>query len=128
MSLANNCLSCGANLGRGATKCRCGWRASEIQSGARLDCFNAPHCTKPGAIYTNRYSGNRNLWQNFCISCEHKEHQKKSQEFCDSMGLDTTQKKIAFCRAMAKKMDFSIRFDPLPGERVPGQDDEELAA
>jgi hypothetical protein len=128
MSLANSCLSCGAPLGRGASKCRCGWKAAEIQVGGRLDCFNAPYCTKPGAIYTDRYSGTKGVWQNFCVGCEHKEHQKKSQKWCEEMGLITTRQKIDFCRAMAKKMFRGVQFGDMRSEREAGQDDEEIAA
>ena len=110
MSLANSCLSCGATLGRGATKCRCGWKATEVSVGARLDCFNAPRCTRPGAIYTDRYSGTKGVWQNLCIHCEQIEHQKQSQEFCERMGLITTQQKIDFCRMMAKRMFRGVNF------------------
>lgn len=111
MSLANTCLSCGAPLGRGATKCRCGWKATEISVGARMDCFNAPNCTRPAAIYTDRYSGTKGLFQNFCIQCEQEEHHKKAEEFCERMGLVTTQQKIDFCRQMAKRMFPGVRFD-----------------
>jgi hypothetical protein len=125
MSLVNNCLSCGAILGRGATKCRCGWTATTSDAGVHLDCFNAPHCTKRALIRTDKYSGTKGRFQDFCLACEFAEHRKKSEKFCMDNGLISTQQKVDFCRAMAKKMFPGVTFCR---QREPGDDDEQLAA
>ena len=75
-----------------------------------MDCFNAPRCSRPALIRTDRYSGKKGTFQDFCVQCEQAEHSKNSQKFCEEMGLITTRQKIEFCRKMAKRMFPSLRF------------------
>jgi hypothetical protein len=62
MSLGNTCLSCGAPLGRGATKCRCGWTATssgDLQK--HVDCCFVG-CSKSGIVRVFTATG----WANVC--------------------------------------------------------------
>lgn len=122
------CPDCGSSLGKNAHKCRCGWTSSASQVGPHVDCFNAPYCTRPAQIKTDRYQA-KGRFQNFCFVCEQKAHDEKAEKWCRESGLISTQQRIEFCRKMAKKW-----YPGLPAswgqrvvERVPGEDDE-LAA
>jgi hypothetical protein len=79
MSLANNCFSCGAPLGRGAYKCRCGWQATQTDVAKHIDCFFAPSCTKSARISTDRY-GIRGQFMNLCLVCDERLHHEKSEK------------------------------------------------
>lgn len=64
---------------------------------------------------------------NLCIHCEQKMHSEKSEKWCLENGLNTVEKRIAFCRAIAKKWWPSLPASWGKVERVPGEDDEEHA-
>lgn len=79
-------------------------------------------------IRTDRYSGTKGNFQDFCIQCEQDQHDQNADKFCVEMGLLTTRQKIDFCRLMAKRMFPNLSFKALPDDRVPGEDDEREAA
>ena len=56
---------------------------------------------------------------NVCHACYIKLHQTDADRFCAERGLDTTEKKIAFCRKLLRI--FVEKQNPL---REPGSDDE----
>lgn len=120
------CPDCGSTLGKNAHKCRCGWQ-SAASSAPRVDCFFAPTCVHPALISTDRYQ-RKGQFQNLCVACDMRLHHEKAEKWCMEKGLVTTDQKIAFCREAAKKMFRGVRFDPMRKDRVPGEDDEVLAA
>jgi hypothetical protein len=60
-------------------------------------------------------------WALFCRKHYDAQAQQEADAYCAKNGLDTTEKKIAFCK---EKMGLFMR----KAIREPGQDDEEKAA
>ena len=81
-------------------------------------------CPRPATIRQKMQTG----WANFCVECYKKKHQENSEKWCVENGLLTTEQKIEFCRATAKKWGLRLPRNWGQVEREPGQDDEELAA
>jgi len=102
-------------------RCRCGWMATNITKGPEVDCHFAPGCGRPARLRTDRFSGQM---QALCYDCADRLRLDSANRFCKANGLDTTEQKIAYCRAMVKK--FASRVGSL--DRQPGQDDEERMA
>jgi hypothetical protein len=113
------CPDCGSSLGRGASKCRCGWKASAAYlSAPKANCAYVG-CLIPALLRKRVETG----WANFCEYHYIQDHTQRAAKWCEDNGLHTTQQKIEFCRRMAGTL-----FRPIPKDREPGQDDEELAA
>ena len=127
-----NCPDCGAKLGKGAYKCRCGWRMDAPQRHQHRDCAHAPACTKNATIREKTPTG----WAAFCedhyVAYHHAISAKRVRE---ELGLHTVEEMKAYIRHLLR--------NPKPGsalaalknrgvfsgmEREPGQDDEEKAA
>ena len=117
------CPDCGSSLGINAYKCRCGWNAAMVSKAASVDCFFAPGCTHPAQLRTDDYSTPGKMMA-LCPVCEDRLHLAKALSFCKEKGLDTTDKKIAYCREMFAKVVSRIG----KIEREAGQDDEERIA
>lgn len=86
-----------------------------------VECAYGPSgCVRRAQIRRKTPTG----WANVCLVCDQRMHQEQTEKWCTENGLITTQQKIDYCRAQAKKMFRGVRFD----DREPGQDDERAAA
>lgn len=110
------CPDCGANLGRDAKKCRCGWKAAIELPRLSVQCAYEG-CKTPAICREKLETG----WANLCEAHMLKEHTKRAVKWCESQGLYTRDQKIEYCRKMAKKMGLNMKF---PEPREPGCDDE----
>ena len=117
------CPDCGSSLGINAYKCRCGWNAVMITKAKSVDCFFAPGCTRPAQMRTDGY-GTKGAYMTLCFECDDRLHTERAMKWCLYRGLDTTEKKIEYCRATFKKIVSRIG----KIEREAGQDDEERIA
>lgn len=142
------CPKCKRRLRAEAENCLCGWSAVADKVSRHVDCAYAPSCTKPALIRQYTPSGHVNL----CEAHALEEHTRRAEAWCLERGLDTTEKKIAYCREQMKNLlrpkslaDYRRWMDnpkselaakwasEFKGRRVvverePGQDDEERMA
>jgi len=117
------CPDCGSPIGVNVYRCRCGWMATNITKGPEVDCHFAPGCGRPARMRTDRFGVNGQITP-LCYDCADRLQMQSAEKFCKEKGLDTTEQRIAYCRAMSKK--FAARVSSL--DREPGQDDEERLA
>lgn len=65
-------------------------------------------------------------WANFCLEHYHEYYTRQSEEYCNALGLDTTEKRIAWLKQHAKGL--TKRYTANIPPREPGEDREEDAA
>ncbi len=100
MSERKNCLDCGSPLGRGAYKCRCGWSVAPPETYRRgPDCAYAG-CAGRTMVSLRTKTGVAYLCHEHYIA----NHTKEAEAYCAERGLTTTERKIAFCKAMFGKI------------------------
>ena len=98
MSL-KNCPDCAAPLGFNSNKCRCGWQASHVKTGPIIDCAFSPQCTTPAVLRRKMPTG----WASLCYACDMRLHRERAEKWCQEMGLDTVDAKMAYCESMSVK-------------------------
>ena len=111
------CPDCGSALGRGATKCRCGWKTSAVSEHRKITACAYENCVTPAIVREKTGTG----WATFCEYHMLKEHTKRAEKWCSDHGLFTREQKIAYCREMFKRTFPGAKF---PEPREPGCDDE----
>lgn len=116
---ANDCPDCGAMLGRGASRCRCGWVGAEPVLSARCayeTCFQ-------GALVKQR---TKTGWANFCASHYEEFHTAQSRGWLVDRGLDTREKQVAYWREQRAKLGAKragrMASPAHTQERAPGED------
>jgi hypothetical protein len=62
-------------------------------------------------------------WKNVCLGCYHKHHFKQSVDYCEALGLNTTESRIAWLRKHAKGI--TKRYTASVPKSEPGADYEE---
>lgn len=141
----SQCPKCRRRLRAEAENCLCGWSAIAERVERHLNCAYAPACTQSAVYVRQTPHGTRYL----CAFHDLEEHTIRAQAWCEDRGMDTTEKKIDYCREMMKqlgqkknpkawmhnpKSDLARKFrDELLAERrlpvrEPGEDDEERIA
>lgn len=92
------CPDCDKFIRPDAFKCSCGWTRTNFEQAKIIDC--AYHgCMSPAILSLKKKTG----WANMCLHHYQNDNLAEAEEFCAKNGLDTTEKKIAFCLAMFKK-------------------------
>lgn len=66
-------------------------------------------------------------WKNLCMGCYYKHHFHQSVDYCNAMGLTTTEQRIAWLKTHAKGITQRYTRN-IPATREPGEDWEEDAA
>lgn len=92
------CPDCREPLEIEATKCRCGWKAAMTPGRVAHSDKPVVHCATVGCEQP-AFSrvGDRNL----CQACADRVRHEEADAFCRSKGLDTVEKKRAFCKRLA---------------------------
>jgi len=109
--MTKNCPECGAPIGKGAYKCRCGWKGSASPSFvSAIACAYLP-CEKPALCRVFTKTG----WANVCT--DHYGTAQFTRPVANSPVVEEVLKAYHKSKAYAQKMG-----------RDPGEDDEELAA
>lgn len=94
------CPDCGSSLGKGAYKCRCGWKTSEgsYSTAVRVDCaFDA--CMTPALVRVRTRTG----WANLCVKHYETQHQAAAAAYAQKHGLRTPADHIRHMRSLANK-------------------------
>lgn len=94
------CPKCKRRLRAEAENCLCGWSAVAEKVSRHVDCAYAPSCTSPAIFKRYTQSGPVNL----CEYHDTEEHTRRSEAWCLDRGLDSTEKKIQFCREQMKSL------------------------
>lgn len=118
----SECVKCGAEIGS-SSYCGCGWKRQGKGAGIsverRCECAYAG-CLHDAVLKVKTSTG----WANLCHDHSRIYHHAKAEKYCNELGLDTREKRMAWLRKNWKQIPA-----PLPDQiREPGQDDEELTA
>ena len=116
MITRKSCPECGGYLGRQATKCRCGWKASAELPKLTVPCAYSA-CPSRAILRERLQTG----WANLCEKHWVEEATKMANERNNVRGLLTVKQRIDSCRRLFGSMPLSV-------EREPGQDDDEAKA
>lgn len=117
-----DCPKCGTEIGRSAY-CGCGWKryakTSDQAPERRCECAYAG-CQHDAVLKVKTPTG----WANLCHDHSRIYHHAKAEKYCNELGIDTREKRMAWLRKNWKQIPAAL---PAP-MREPGQDDEELTA
>jgi len=105
-----NCPDCGSDLGRNATKCRCGWKTSVELPRLTQPCAHEG-CKTPAILREQIPTG----WANFCEYHYIRYHRERAELWCNDHGLYTLEQRKEFCRKVLRVGVF---------KRMPTGDDE----
>ena len=92
------CPDCGSSLGKGAYKCRCGWKAAEgaYNPTTRIDCaFDS--CMTPALVRVQTRTG----WANLCTRHYETQHQSAAAAYAEKHGLKTPADHLRHMRKLA---------------------------
>jgi hypothetical protein len=96
--MLNSCPDCDKPIRADALRCGCGWMKTDFAYRPAIACAFIG-CKTPAVVRLKKPTG----WANMCEFHYSKDNVAEAERFCAERGLDTTAKKIAFCKALFNK-------------------------
>jgi hypothetical protein len=122
----SECPKCGSEVGN-AGYCGCGWKRKAIVKGGdkppeqTVKCCH-DICFNDAKVKIKTHTG----WANLCMRHYDDHYQKQSEEYCNALGLTTTEQRRAWVKQQINRL--AKKYTRYVPKSEPGADYEEDAA